>query len=142
MQFIVSDRQTLIDAAIIALGSVAGVFALAKRNDISVTASLTDGLPLSYELEDIVAPAVRSAYAVQRISPATDIPRAQYLELLYQTGTRRPPVINKFDPLTPDIVVDKIDEVIADLEAGRPLKIQSKQELTRIFQGPFDEVFS
>lgn len=142
MQFIVSDRQTLIDAAIIALGSVAGVFALAKRNDISVTASLADGLPLSYELEDIVAPAVRSAYAVQRISPATDIPRAQYLELLYQTGTRRPPVINKFDPLTPDIVVDKIDEVIADLEAGRPLKIQSKQELTRIFQDPFDEVFS
>lgn len=142
MQFIVSDRQTLLDAAIIALGSVAGVFALARRNDISVTASLPDGLALSYELEDIVAPAVRSAYAVRRISPATDIPRAHYLELLYQTGTRRPPVLNKFDPLTPGIVVDKIDQVIADLEAGRPLKIQSKQELTRIFQDPFDEVFS
>ncbi|MEE0979891.1 MAG: hypothetical protein UH625_10870, partial [Muribaculaceae bacterium] len=80
MQFIVSDRQTLLDAAVIALGSVVGVFALAQRNDISITATLADGLPLSFELEDVVDPAVRSAYAVQHISPATDIPRADYLE--------------------------------------------------------------
>lgn len=142
MQFIVSDRQTLLDAAVIALGSVAGVFALAQRNDISITVTLADGLPLIFELEDVVAPAVRSAYAVQHISPATDIPRADYLELLYQTGTRRPPVAQKFDPDNVGIVVDKIDEVIADLNAGRPLNIQSKNELTRIFQDPFDEVFS
>lgn len=142
MQFIVSDRQTLLDAAVIALGSVAGVFALAQRNNISITATLADGLPLSYELEDVVAPAVRSAYAVQNISPATDIPRADYLELLYQTGTKRPKIMRPRLPDDSAIVVDKIDEVIADLEAGRPLNIQSKNELTRIFQDPFDEVFS
>lgn len=133
----------MLDAAIIALGSVAGVFALARRNGLSITASLSDGQPLTFELEDVVVPAVRSAYAVQRISPATDIPRANYLELLYQTGTRRPPVVQKSDYTdSTDIVVDKIDEVIADLTAGRPLQVQSKNELTRIFQDPFDEVFS
>ena len=133
----------MLDAAIIALGSVAGVFALVKRNGISLTASLTDGLPLSYELEDVVSPAVRSAYAVQDISPATDIPRADYMELLYQTGTRRPPVIRKFDPDAADIIqVEKVDEVIADLQAGRPVQSKSKQQFTRIFQDPFDEVFS
>lgn len=142
MQFIVSDRQTLLDAAVIALGSVAGVFALAQRNDISITATLSDGLPLSFELEDVVAPAVRSAYAVQHISPATDIPRADYLELLYQTGTKRPPQVQQFRPDDSAILVDKIDEVLTDLKAGRPVIPQSPQELTRIFQDPFDEVFS
>lgn len=142
MQFIVSDRQTLLDAAIVALGSVAGVFALVQRNGISLTASLPDGLPLTYELEDVVAPSVRSVYAVQRITPATDIPRADYMELLYQTGTRRPPVVRPYQPDDSLILVDKVDEIIADLNAGRPVKVHSKQEFTRIFQDPFDEVFS
>lgn len=143
MQFIVSDRQSLLDAAVIALGSVAGVFALAQRNGLSITAALPDGLALSYELEDVVAPAVRSAYALRHISPATDIPRADYLELLYLTGTPRLYKPGSFDHIgKPDIIVDKIDQVIADLNAGRPLKVQSKHELTRIFQDSFDETFS
>lgn len=144
MLFTVSDRQSLIDVAIIALGSVAGVFDLARRNSLSVTATLSDGQQILYEMDDVVAPRVRSAYAIQRISPATDMPRAQYLELLYATGTKRPPVVVKpFDYIdNPDIVVDKIDQVIADLNAGRPVKVNSKQEFTRIFQDPFSEVFS
>lgn len=144
MLFTVSDRQSLIDVAVIALGSVAGVFDLALRNNLSVTASLKDGQQITYEMDDVVAPRVRSAYAVQRISPATDMPRAQYLELLYATGTKRPPVAQKpFDYIDhPDIVVDKIDQVIADLNAGRPVKSKSNQEFTRIFQDPFSEVFS
>ncbi len=144
MLFYVSNRQSLLDVAVIALGSVAGVFDLARRNSIAVTASLADGQPIAYEMADVVSSAVRSAYAIQGIAPATDIPRAQYLELLYQTGTTRPvtsTVIGHID--NPDIlVVDKIDQTIADIAAGRPVKVASSQELTRLFQDPFSEVFS
>lgn len=144
MLFTVSDRQSLIDVALICLGSVAGVFDLARRNGLSVTASLADGQNITYEMDDVVSTRVRSAYAVQSVNPATDIPRRQYLELLYATGTKRPPVVVKpFDYIdNPDIVVDKIDQVIADLNAGRPVKVQSKKEFTRIFSDSFDEIFS
>lgn len=142
MQITVNDRQSLLDIAVIALGSVSGVFALARRNGLSVTASLADGLSLTYELEDVVSPAVRSAYALRHISPATDIDPAEYSELLYMTGTRRPCIIRPFVPAPDDLVIDKIDEVIGRLEAGKPVKVQSKQQFTRIFSDPFSEVFS
>ena len=73
MQITVNDRQTLLDIAVIALGSAAGVFALAQRNGLPITATLSNGQTLNYELEDVVSHAVRSAYALRRISPATDI---------------------------------------------------------------------
>ena len=142
MQIIVNDRQTLLDIAVIALGSVAGVFALARRNGLSVTATLADGQTISYEMEDVVSPAVRSAYALQHISPATDINADEYRELLYMTGTMRPCIIRPFTPLPDNLVIDKIDEVIGQLKMGKPVKVQSKQQLTRIFQNPFSEVFS
>ena len=77
MQITVNDRQTLLDIAVIVLGSAAGVFALAQRNGLPVTATLADGQTLTYELEDVVSPAVRSAYALRRSSPATDIDAAE-----------------------------------------------------------------
>ena len=39
MQITVNDRQTLLDIAVIVLGSAAGVFALAQRNGLPVTAT-------------------------------------------------------------------------------------------------------
>ncbi len=143
MQITVNDRQSLLDIAVIALGSVAGVFALARRNALSVTATLADGQSLTYEPEDVVSPAVRSAYALQRISPATDIDPADYLELLYMTGTRRPVIIRPpFDLSDDALVLDKVDEVLDLLDRKQPVKVQSKQQLTRIFSDPFSEVFS
>ncbi len=143
MQITVNDRQSLLDIAVIALGSVAGVFALARRNALSVTATLADGQSLSYEPEDVVSPAVRSAYALQRISPATDIDPAEYRELLYMTGTRRPVIIRPpFDLSDDALVIDKVDEVLDLLDRKQPVKVQSKQQLTRIFSDPFSEVFS
>lgn len=142
MQIIVNDRQTLLDIAVIALGSAAGVFALAQRNGLPVTATLTDGQTIAYELEDVVSPAVRSAYALQHISPATDIDPAEYKELLYQTGTRRPAVKPSIDLSGDLLVVDKIDEVLDLLDKKQPVKVESKQEFTRIFSDPFSEVFS
>ncbi len=143
MQIIVNDRQTLLDIAVIALGSAAGVFALAQRNGLSVTATLADGQAVAYELEDVVSLAVRSAYALRHISPATDIDPAEYRELLYQTGTKRPavmrPWLDKYDDV---LVVDKVDEVLELLDRKQPVKVQSKQEFTRVFSDPFSEVFS
>ena len=143
MQITVNDRQTLLDIAVIALGSAAGVFALAQRNGLPVTATLADGQTLNYELEDVVSPAVRSAYALRHNSPATDIDPGEYKELLYQTGTKRPslprPWIDRADDA---LVLDKLDEVLDLLDRKEPVKVESKQQLTRIFSDPFSEVFS
>ncbi|WP_279113226.1 hypothetical protein [Bacteroides acidifaciens] len=143
MQITVNDRQTLLDIAVIALGSAAGVFALAQRNGLPVTATLADGQTLTYELEDVVSPAVRSAYALRHISPATDIDPGEYKELLYQTGTKRPPLPRPWIDRADDaLVVDKLDEVLDLLDRKEPVKVESKQQLTRIFSDPFSEVFS
>lgn len=143
MQITVNDRQTLLDIAVIALGSAAGVFALAQRNGLPVTATLADGQTLNYELEDVVSPAVRSAYALRHICPATDIDPGEYKELLYQTGTKHPslprPWIDRADDA---LVLDKLDEVLDLLDRKEPVKVESKQQLTRIFSDPFSEVFS
>lgn len=141
MQIIVNDRQTMLDIAVIALGSVAGVFALAERNGLSITAALTDGQQLTYELEDVVSHAVRSSYALEHIAPATDMLRADYMELLYATGTQRPPV--KAPAKDDDALnVDKIDEVLDELAKGKTPQPESQQKFTRIFQNPFDEIFA
>lgn len=141
MQITVNDRQSLPDIALLALGSLAGLFALAVRNGISVTSQLSDGQVLNYELEDVVSLSVRSAYALQSIAPATDIDRADYLELLYQTGTPRP--LKK--PQRPDpetAIPDKLVEVLEALEKGEAITPESSREFTRIFDNPFSEIFS
>ena len=127
MQITVNDRQTLLDIAVIALGSAAGVFALAQRNGLPVTATLADGQTLNYELEDVVSPAVRSAYALRHICPATKRP-----------SLPRPWIDRADDAL----VLDKLDEVLDLLDRKEPVKVESKQQLTRIFSDPFSEVFS
>lgn len=142
MQLTVKDRQSLPDIALLALGSLAGVFSLAVRNGLSVTATLADGQAIDYELEDVVSEAVRSAYTLQRIAPATDIDRAEYLELLYQTGTARP-IKAKPAPIDPETTIpDKLDEVLEALEKGETITPESPQQFTRVFQDPFSEVFS
>ncbi len=141
MQLTVKDRQSLPDIALLALGSLAGVFSLAVRNGLSVTASLADGQPIEYELEDVVSDAVRSAYALQRICPATDIDPNEYKELLYATGTPRP--AKKRAPIDRETTIpDKLDEVLEALEKGETITPESSQQFTRVFQDPFSEVFS
>lgn len=143
MQIIVNDRQTLLDIAVIALGSAAGVFALAQRNGLPVTATLADGQTIEYELEDVVCDAVRSTYALRRLSPATDIDVAEYRELLYQTGTKRPSILRpRIDPAGDPLVLGKLDEVLEALEKGETITPESAQLFTRVFQDPFSEVFS
>lgn len=132
----------MLDIAVIALGSVAGVFALAERNGLSITATLTDGQKLTYELEDVVSHAVRSSYALENIAPATDMLRADYMELLYATGTQRPPVKDTAAKDDDALNVDKIDEVLDELAKGKTPQPESQQKFTRIFQNQFDEIFA
>lgn len=147
MEITVKDRQTLLDIAIVALGSAAGVFAFVRRNGISLTAKLTDGQVLAYDAADIIAPAIRDAYDVRGISPATDIDRAEYLSLLIATGT----AVKRHSDTTANITteqpsgtlqVDPLEEAIADAIAGRPPKKNTEIHLTRIFQNPFDDIFA
>ena len=85
MQITVKDRQSLADIAVQYLGGVEGIFALAERNGISVTAKLEDGQTLDWELADTVDATVQRIYAAQGIEPATDIPQKEMEALLTAT---------------------------------------------------------
>ena len=85
MQITVKDRQSLADIAVQYLGGVEGIFALAERNGISITAKLKDGQTLDWELADTVDATVQKTYAVQGIEPATDIPQKEMEALLTAT---------------------------------------------------------
>lgn len=146
MEITVKDSQTLLDIAIVALGSAAGVFAFVRRNGISLTGTLKDGQVLTYEAADIIAPVIRDAYDVRGLSPATDINRLEYQYLLSQTGTRRPnrPPRPAHAPEAPTAVfpIDPLEEALSDVLAGRPPKENTEIHLTRIFQNPFDDTFA
>lgn len=147
MEITVKDRQTLLDLAIIALGSVAGVFAFVRRNGISLTARLTDGQVLAYDAADIIAQAIRDTYDVRGLSPATDIDNTEYKSLLIATGSSA----KRYNDTMADTVteqpggtlqVDPLEEAIADAIAGRPPKKNTEIHLTRIFQNQFDDIFA
>lgn len=147
MEITVKDRQTLLDVAIVALGSAAGVFAFVRRNGISLTARLADGQVLAYDAADIIAPAIRDTYDVRGLSPATDIDSAEYKSLLIATGSSA----KRYNDTMADTVteqpggtlqVDPLEEAIADAIAGRPPKKNTEIHLTRIFRNPFDDIFA
>lgn len=147
MEITVKDRQTLLDLAIIHLGSAAGAFALVRRNGISLTANLKDGQALTYEAAEIIAPAIRETFAVRGLSPATDMDRTEYHSLLRATGT----LSNATDRIKPGAPaelpensppVDPLEEAISDAIAGRPPKENTTIHLTRIFQDAFDDTFA
>lgn len=85
MQITVKDGQSLADIAVQYLGGVEGIFALAERNGISITAKLKDGQTLDWELADTVDATVQKTYAAQGIEPATDIPQKEMEALLTAT---------------------------------------------------------
>lgn len=86
MQITVKDRQSLADIAVQYLGGVEGIFALAERNGISITARLADGQTLDWELADTVDTQVQKTYAAQGIEPATDISAQEANALLTATA--------------------------------------------------------
>lgn len=140
------DRQSLWDIAVQYLGGVEGVFLLAARNGIEVTSRLKDGQRLEWENDDVISPSIQSACTVKGIIPATDIDEQDYKELLAATSTKAVTVAQvntrpEWD--TEDtIVIDKITEVIKDLQEGKPVESDGGQALTRVFEDEFDTVFA
>jgi hypothetical protein len=147
MELTVRDRQSLWDIAVQYLGGVEGVFLLAARNGIEVTSRLKDGQRLEWENDDVISPSIQSACTVKGIIPATDIDEQDYKELLAATSTKAATAIAavKEQPEQAEedtIVIDKITEVIKDLQEGKPVESDGGQALTRIFEDEFDTVFA
>lgn len=150
MEYIVKDRQTLLDVAIITLGSPAGVFALAVRNGISITSRLSDGQAIRYEMDDVIAPRIRRAYQARNISPATDILHDDWQRLLIAAGRfkavadRRPVDIEA--TLTREtefeVMPDPLDLIIADIRAGKAPAKTNAPAITRYFCNEFDDTFA
>ena len=55
MKIAVRDRQSLVDIALQACGSVEAVFAIAERNGLAITDDLVVGQTLTYETADIIS---------------------------------------------------------------------------------------
>lgn len=147
MEITVKDRQTLLDIAIVSLGSAAGVFAFVRRNGISLTDKLADGQVLAYDAADIIAPAIRDTYDVRGLSPATDIDNKEYQRLLIATGTAVKRKNNAKSGMPTELPagalqVDPLEEALSDVQAGRPPKENTEIHLTRIFQNQFDDTFA
>lgn len=144
MELTAKDRQSLWDISVQYLGGVEGVFLLAARNGIGVTARLEDGQRLEWEVDDIVSPSIQSACSVRGITPATDIDERDYQELLAATSTKAATAAAVAPEIATDdaVVVDKIKEVIKDLQGGKPVTTEGGQALTRIFEDEFDTVFA
>lgn len=139
MEVTVKDRQTMFDISVQCLGGVEGVFALAERNGVSITARLKDGMILTWDHTDVVNAIVQKTYADRGIMPATDIEAKEMQALLGIV-----PSVSDSDATVSDdaVVVDKIDQIIADLVAGKEVVSESDLSLTRIFDNPFDVVFA
>lgn len=63
--------QWLADVALAKLGALEGVWALALRNGLSVTAELETGRELEWQPEDVADLGVAEIYRTDRIEPAT-----------------------------------------------------------------------
>lgn len=108
MQITVKDRQSLADIAVQYLGGVEGIFALAERNGISITARLTDGQTLDWELADTVDAQVQKIYTAQGIEPATDISAQETNALLQATARFWNGCIIPRPPVRDWLVVDEV----------------------------------
>lgn len=147
MELTVKDRQSLPDIAVQCLGGFEGVFALAERNDISITARLADGTVLQWEHADTVDANVQNVYALRGLSPATDIESKEMQALLNATAdytlSVMLPQTQWADVWGEDTVeTEKVQEILAALQSGEGYEPKNELSLTRIFDNPFDIVFA
>ncbi len=70
MRTTVKEGQCLADVALAVCGSIEGVWALALRNDLSVTADLECEQVIEYEPEDIEDTRIAGIYTTEGIAPA------------------------------------------------------------------------
>lgn len=79
----VKNGECLADIALCLTGAVEGVWALAVRNGVSVTAELRNGMELTWLPDDVEDADVAARYRSEKIEPATDI-SARHLALLLE----------------------------------------------------------
>lgn len=84
------DGQSLVDLALMMTGATEGVWALALRNGVSVTAELGHGAAIAYESEDIEDARTASRYEAEGICPATEVSERMLAELLNAPKNDRP----------------------------------------------------
>ena len=150
MEVTVKDRQSLLDIAVQSLGGVEGVFALAERNNISITDRLADGTVLLWEHGDTVNANIQKTYALRELFPATEIESKDMTILLNETNNAtihsekpRPQWSEIWGAVEDSESIEKIDEIIEELQAGRNYIPESKGLwLTKIFTDVFDSVFA
>lgn len=135
MEVTVKDRQSLLDIAVQYLGSIEGIFALAERNNISITERLHNGCEIECDEADVVNLKVREEYAIRGIIPATEIePQAMHILCVGEEPKREEGDVS--------IVVNKVDEILTELKSGREWKSESGLSLTKIFDKPFNSEFA
>ncbi|MEG1581347.1 MAG: hypothetical protein RR386_08830 [Bacteroidaceae bacterium] len=69
MIYIVKDRQTLLDVALVCYGAADSVIELAQENNISLSATLEPGSQITYKQAN--KSVINKVYAMQKIAPAT-----------------------------------------------------------------------
>ncbi|MGN0235834.1 MAG: hypothetical protein ACI4BD_05950 [Paludibacteraceae bacterium] len=77
MKVIVQDRQCLVDIALQTCGSLEAVFALAERNNLSITDDLSIGQVLEYDISDVQNRQVVNRYNSEVVIPSTSITTAE-----------------------------------------------------------------
>lgn len=147
MEVTVKDRQSLLDIAVQSLGGVEGVFALAERNNISITDRLADGTVLLWEHSDTVNANIQKAYALRGLFPATEIESKEMNVLLNETNNATLHIDTRPRPLWSEIWGDSIEtektqQILEKLQAGEEYVPTSDLSLTRKFDNPFDIVFA
>lgn len=147
MEVTVKDRQSLLDIAVQSLGGIEGVFALAERNNISITDRLADGTVLLWEHSDTVNANIQKTYALRGLFPATEIESKEMNVLLNETNDatlhedRRPRP--QWSEIWGDsIETEKTQQILKQLQSGEEYVPTSDLSLTRIFDNPFDIVFA
>ena len=78
----VLDGQSLVDVALMTTGAVEGVWALALRNGLSVTAALPYGSDILYEDVDVIDARTVSRYRTDAVRPATEVSDATLATLM------------------------------------------------------------
>lgn len=88
MQYTTLDRQTLPDLAVTLLGSMEGLFTLAERLGVSITARLAAGRTVTYDEGDIIDRDIARRMSASGLPVATDISTADMDALLASTDPR------------------------------------------------------
>ena len=87
----VRDGQCLLDVALMVTCATEGVWALAIRNGISVTADLECGARLEWEYEDVEDEHTVARYVSAGVCPATEVSEGVLSELLREPPLKRVP---------------------------------------------------